>query len=130
VTVALTGPAMTAPLDVAGMPVVEPVHTSDNPHADLIVRISEVDSKGRSRNVSDGYTGRPGVPDRASGSNSTRSRTGSRPATGPTANRRRLGSSPGTQPGHRPQPRHQYRDGALPRTIDLVSTRVVLPVEG
>ena len=30
-------------------------HSSDNPHVDVFVRISEVDAKGRSRNVSDGY---------------------------------------------------------------------------
>jgi putative CocE/NonD family hydrolase len=44
-----------APLEVVGVPVVELKHTSDNPHADLFVRISEVDPKGRSRNVSDGF---------------------------------------------------------------------------
>ena len=33
----------------------ELAHSSDNPHADLFVRISEVDTKGRSRNVSDGF---------------------------------------------------------------------------
>jgi predicted acyl esterase len=37
------------------MPRVELAHSSDNPHADVFVRISEVDAKGRSRNVSDGF---------------------------------------------------------------------------
>jgi putative CocE/NonD family hydrolase len=46
---------LTAPLEVVGVPVVELAHTSDNPHADLWVRISEVDRKDRSRNVSDGF---------------------------------------------------------------------------
>jgi putative CocE/NonD family hydrolase len=48
-------PPLTTPLEVVGVPVVELAHTSDNPHADLFVRISEVDGKGRSRNVSDGF---------------------------------------------------------------------------
>jgi len=46
---------LTAPLEVVGTPVVELAHSSDNPHADLFVRIGEVDPKGRSRNVSDGF---------------------------------------------------------------------------
>ncbi len=50
-----TGPALTEPLEVLGAPVVELAHTSDNPNADLFVRISEVDRRGRSRNVSDGF---------------------------------------------------------------------------
>ena len=50
-----TGPVLIQPLEVLGEPVVELAHTSDNPHADLFVRISEVDAKGKSRNVSDGF---------------------------------------------------------------------------
>jgi predicted acyl esterase len=42
-------------LYVVGSPVVELSHTCDNPHNDLFVRVSEVDAKGRSRNISDGY---------------------------------------------------------------------------
>ena len=42
-------------LCVQGNPVAELAHSSDNPHVDVFVRISEVDTKGRSRNVSDGY---------------------------------------------------------------------------
>ena len=30
-------------------------HATDNPHADLFVRLSEVDPDGRSRNVSEGF---------------------------------------------------------------------------
>lgn len=40
---------------VAGNPVVELRHSSDNPHVDLFVRVSEVAANGRSRSVSDGY---------------------------------------------------------------------------
>ncbi len=42
-------------LYVHGNPVAELAHSSDNPHVDVFARISEVDAKGRSRNVSDGY---------------------------------------------------------------------------
>lgn len=52
---AFTGPPLAAPLEVVGVPTVELAHRTDNPHADLFVRISEVDAKGRSRNVSDGF---------------------------------------------------------------------------
>jgi uncharacterized protein len=38
-----------------GNPTLELSHSCDNPHNDLFVRVSEVDAKGRSRNVSDGY---------------------------------------------------------------------------
>jgi uncharacterized protein len=50
-----TGPTLTEDLYVYGNPVIELTHTSDNPHADLFVRVSEVDTNGRSRNVSDAY---------------------------------------------------------------------------
>jgi putative CocE/NonD family hydrolase len=50
-----TGPALPEAVEVMGVPSVELAHSSDNPHADLFVRISEVDTKGRSRNVSDGF---------------------------------------------------------------------------
>ncbi|MEB3983326.1 CocE/NonD family hydrolase [Mycobacterium sp. 663a-19] len=52
---AFTGATLTRDLCVYGSPVVELVHAADNPHVDLFVRVSEVDAKGRSRNVSDGY---------------------------------------------------------------------------
>lgn len=50
-----TGAALSEDLCVHGNPSVQLRHTSDNPHADLFVRVSEVDARGRSRNVSDGY---------------------------------------------------------------------------
>ncbi len=50
-----TGASLTQDLLVFGNPVLELAHSSDNPNVDLFVRISEVDGKGRSRNVSDGY---------------------------------------------------------------------------
>jgi hypothetical protein len=50
-----TGPPLTSALEVIGTPVVELVHHTDNSHADLFVRLCEVTSDGRSRNVSDGF---------------------------------------------------------------------------
>ncbi|MEV0669699.1 CocE/NonD family hydrolase [Mycobacterium sp. NPDC050441] len=50
-----TGDPLPADLYLAGSPVVELAHSCDNPHHDIFVRISEVDAKGRSRNVSDGF---------------------------------------------------------------------------
>jgi uncharacterized protein len=56
-----TGDILSSDLYVVGSPVIELAHTCDNPHNDLFVRISEVDARGRSRNVSDGYL--RGTPD-------------------------------------------------------------------
>jgi uncharacterized protein len=52
---AFTGEPLTEDIYVYGPPVVELDHESDNPHIDVFVRVSEVDEKGHSRNVSDGY---------------------------------------------------------------------------
>jgi uncharacterized protein len=52
---AFTAATLTHDLCVYGNPVVELAHAADNPQADVFVRISEVDLRGRSRNVSDGY---------------------------------------------------------------------------
>jgi putative CocE/NonD family hydrolase len=50
-----TSDTLRSDLVVHGCPVAELAHTSDNPFVDVFVRVSEVDSKGKSRNVSDGY---------------------------------------------------------------------------
>ncbi len=50
-----TGAALAHDLYAYGSPVVEFTHSSDNPNVDVFIRVSEVDAKGRSRNVSDGY---------------------------------------------------------------------------
>lgn len=50
-----TGPPLNESLEVIGNPVVELVHRTDNPHADLFVRLCEVRKNGRSINVSDGF---------------------------------------------------------------------------
>ncbi len=44
-----------ADLEVLGEPVVELHHGTDVGHVDVAVRLSQVDRRGRSRNVSDGY---------------------------------------------------------------------------
>jgi len=53
--IAFTSDPLTTELEVLGSPVVEIGHHSDNPFADLFVRVSDVDAHGRSRNVSDGF---------------------------------------------------------------------------
>lgn len=50
-----TSPPLTEPLDALGNPVVELVHETDNPWADLFVRVCDVGEDGRSVNVSDGF---------------------------------------------------------------------------
>lgn len=52
---AFTSAALTEDVYAYGTPVVELAHGADNPHVDLFVRVSEVDPKGRSRNVSEAY---------------------------------------------------------------------------
>ena len=50
-----TGDPLPADLYVVGNPVIHLSHSCDNRYNDLFVRISQVDARGRSRNVSDGY---------------------------------------------------------------------------
>jgi putative CocE/NonD family hydrolase len=50
-----TGPVLTDDLEVMGTPAVQLSHHTDNPHADVYVRISDVDPAGRSRNITDGF---------------------------------------------------------------------------
>jgi len=52
---AFTTATLTEDLCVYGAPVVELTHAADTPHVDLFVRVSEVDDRGRSTNVCDGY---------------------------------------------------------------------------
>jgi putative CocE/NonD family hydrolase len=52
---AFTSDPLITELEVLGSPAVELGHSSDNPFADLFVRVSEVDPHGRSCNVSDGF---------------------------------------------------------------------------
>jgi putative CocE/NonD family hydrolase len=50
-----TSPPLSEPLEVLGSPVVEVVHETDIPYADLFVRVCDVGTDGRSTNVSDGF---------------------------------------------------------------------------
>ena len=50
-----TGEPLPGDLYVVGTAVLELVHGSDNPNRDLFVRLSEVDAKGRSRNVTEAF---------------------------------------------------------------------------
>jgi putative CocE/NonD family hydrolase len=50
-----TGDVLTEDLYLLGVPVAELTLSCDNPHRDIFVRVSEVDPKGRSRNITDGY---------------------------------------------------------------------------
>lgn len=52
---AFTGDPLEHPVELHGAPIVELAHRTDNPHADLFVRVSEVDAHGRSHNVTEGY---------------------------------------------------------------------------
>ena len=74
-----TGDPLPADLYVVGTPVIELSHSCDNPYNDVFVRVSEVDAKGRSRNVSDGFRRRTTDSGVGRASSSTRSRTGSAP---------------------------------------------------
>ncbi len=53
-----TSAPLPSDLYVVGTPVIELSHACDNPHHDLFVRLSEVDAKGASTNVSDGFVRR------------------------------------------------------------------------
>jgi len=50
-----TSGVLAQPIEVLGRPVVELAHGTDNPHADVFVRLCEVHPDGRSINISDGF---------------------------------------------------------------------------
>jgi uncharacterized protein len=52
---AFTGDLLTEDIEVLGVPMVDLDHSTDNPHADLFVRLSDVDGQGRSHNITEGY---------------------------------------------------------------------------
>ncbi|AQT80717.1 hydrolase [Mycolicibacterium litorale] len=78
---AFTSGPLDADLYVFGSPVIELAHTADTDYFDVFVRISELDPRGRSRNVSDGYR-RFEAPTGRCASNSMRSHTDSGPEPG------------------------------------------------
>ncbi|TVY74921.1 Cocaine esterase [Fusarium oxysporum f. sp. cubense] len=48
-------PPLESDIEVYGKPLIELHHSTDNPHADILVRLSEVDSRGKSTRISDVY---------------------------------------------------------------------------
>lgn len=127
---AFTSEPLTAGLEVMGSPVVELRHGTNDHFADLFVRLSEVDSRGRSRNVSDGFVRldprRPPGPVRVE-----LDAVAHRFAPG---NRIRLIISGGSHPrwernlGTGDDPATSARMRPSRRTIDLWATRVIVPV--
>lgn len=127
---AFSSDPLTAPLEVTGSPVVEVGHSSDNPFADLFVRLSDVQADGRSRNVSDGFV----RPDPRQPSDVIRVELD------PVAHRFALGSrirliiAGGSHPrwernlGTGDDPATSTRMRPSHRTIDLATTRAILPV--
>ena len=53
--ITFTSLPLTTPLEIIGNPTVELIHHSDNPHADLFVRLCEVTPNEVSTNISDGF---------------------------------------------------------------------------
>ncbi|KAF9876686.1 hypothetical protein CkaCkLH20_06094 [Colletotrichum karsti] len=53
--ITFTSEPLTEPLDIFGRPCVDLFHSSDTPFCDLFVRLSIVDSQGRSRNITERY---------------------------------------------------------------------------
>lgn len=125
-----TSEPLTTDLEVIGSPIVDVGHKSDNPFADLFVRLSEVNPRGRSRNVSDGFV-------RLNPSNASSlvrlelDAIAHRFAQG---SRIRLIIAGGSHPrwernlGTSDDPASSARTAPSRRTIDLAVSRVVLPV--
>jgi putative CocE/NonD family hydrolase len=130
--VSFTGPPLAGPLEVVGVSAVELAHSSDNPHADLFVRISEVDAKGRSRNVADGFLRLD--PDRADGV--VRIDLDAAAHRFAAGHRIRLLVAGGSFPrfernlGTGEDPASSTRMEASSRTLELAGSRVILPVRG
>ncbi len=116
-------------LTVYGNPVVEVDHSSDNPHFDVFVRVSEVDAVGRSRNaVATGSDASVPSPPHRSDLRSTRSPTGSVPAAEYGSHRGRPASAIRLQPRHRRTRPHRTPDGRPPTPCAGAASRLILPV--
>jgi putative CocE/NonD family hydrolase len=59
---AFTGPPLPTSVEIAGSPAVVLDHHPEHPDADLFVRLSDVDERGRSRNVTEAYLRVQGGP--------------------------------------------------------------------
>lgn len=129
-TVSFTSSPLTAPLDVAGSPVARLAHTSDNPHADIFVRLSDVDPKGRSINVSEGFVRLgPGTAD-----NEVRLELDVAAHRFAAGHRVRIVIAGGSYPrwernlGTGADPATSAETAPSTRTIDLTRSHIVLPV--
>ncbi|MFC4591920.1 CocE/NonD family hydrolase [Sphaerisporangium corydalis] len=127
---AFTSDPLTTEVEVVGSPVVELGHGSDNPFADLFVRVSEVDARGRSRNVGDGFVRLgPSAPQGV-----VRVELDAVAHRFARGNRIRLVVAGGSHPrwernlGTGDDPATSTRMLPSHRTIDLSVSRVVLPV--
>ena len=121
---------LTEPLEVLGAPVLVLGHQSDNPDADLFVRLSEVQPDGSSRNVSEGF--RRLAPDEVDGSIRLElDATAHRFSAG---NRLRIVVAGGSHPrwernlGTSDDPATSSATAPSKRTIDLASSHLVLPI--
>ena len=127
---AFTGDPLRAPLEIVGNPVVELAHASDNPHVDVVVRLSEVDPDGGSRNVSDGFL----RLDPDTGSGVLRLELDAVAHRFAAGSRIRLVIAGGSHPrwernlGTGEDPATSARTALSHRRIDLASTRLLLPV--
>ena len=125
-----TGPVLTAPLEVLGIPVMILAHASDNPHADLYVRVSEVGPDGRSQNVSEGFV----RLDPAASTATVRLELDVVAHRFTAGNRIRVVVAGGSHPrwernlGTDDDPATSTRMARSHRTIDLASSHILLPV--
>jgi len=125
-----TGAPLPAPLDVLGAPTIVLAHQSDNPHADLFVRLSEVTPDGSSRNVSEGF--RRLGPD--AGSEPVRLELDAIAHRFSAGNRIRIVLAGGSHPrwernlGTGEDPATSSQMAPSKRTIDLVGSHLSLPV--
>jgi uncharacterized protein len=125
-----TSDPLATELEVAGSPVVELGHESDNPFTDLFVRVSEVDVKGRSRNVDDGFIRLDPSPPEAP----MRLRLDDVAHRFAAGNRIRLIVAGGSHPrwernlGTGADPATSNRMRPSHRTIDLSISRLIIPV--
>ncbi len=130
--VTFTGARLTAPLDVVGTPVVVLSHATDNSHADLFVRLSEVDPDGSSRNVSEGFV----RLDPNAVNDNIRIELDGLAHRFAAGNKIRVVIAGGSHPrwernlGTDDDPATSARMAPSRRTIDLAASRVVLPVAG
>jgi putative CocE/NonD family hydrolase len=120
------------PLEVIGTPTIELVHTSDSPTADLFVRVSQADSRGRSRNVTDGFR----RLDPSSSSGTIAIELDATAHTFPAGSRVRLLIAGGSFPrwernlGTADDPATSTTTRPSHRTITLAGSRLRLPVTG